>query len=249
MIFALLFIFGAALGSFLNVIAVRLQERRPFLFNRSQCQHCARVLRWYQLIPVVSYIAIRGKCSACKKPISIQYLLVELATGGLFVLGGVVVTTAFDALLYVVVVSFFLILFLYDYKTYLVPDKVAIPGIIIIGFLNVFSGALLNSILLGGVFGGAWFLAQFILSRGKWVGGGDIRLGMLMGVLLGHPLIWLGLGAAYIGGSVIALGLMLTRRKSLKSRLPFATLLLPASFVVWLWGDSLWAWYSQLIGL
>jgi len=249
MLYVLLFVLGAAWGSFLNVIACRIPEGRSFVRGRSMCAHCGAQLRWHDLIPVASWLLLWGKCRYCGTHVSIQYLLSELGVGALAVFGAFVVTTPVHALIYGAVVSFFTVLFIYDLRTYIVPDSIAIPAIVVIGGLNVVMVSDSASLLLGGAFGGAWFLVQFLLSRGRWVGGGDVRLGVLMGVLLGHPLVWLGLGLAYVGGSAVAAVLVATTRLTLKSRLPFATLLLPAAFAAWVFGEGLWNWYRAFIGL
>lgn len=217
--------------------------------GRSACAHCNKHIPWFDLFPVVSWVVLGGKCRRCKNRLSVQYALSEAGVGALFVLGAFVAATPLQALLYLAVVSFFTVLFIYDANTYLVPDKIVVPAIIIIGLLNIQVAGSALSLLLGGLFGGAWFLAQFLVSRGRWVGGGDIRLGVLMGVLLGHPLIWLGLGIAYIGGSIIAIALVLSRRAQLTGKVPFATFLLPAAFVTWIWGAEIFAWYRNIVGL
>ncbi|MBI1961427.1 MAG: prepilin peptidase [Parcubacteria group bacterium] len=249
MLYAILFVLGAAWGSFLNVVACRLQAGQQFLEGRSVCARCRRKLHWHDLVPVVSFLALWGKCRFCKKRISAQYLLSELGTGALFVLGAGMVFSPLSSLLYLAVVSFFVVLFVYDLRTYVIPDKIVIPGIIVIGALNALAAGPAVPLLLGALLGGLWFLAQFLVSRGRWVGGGDIRLGVLMGALLGYPMVFLGLGIAYVGGSIIALVLIAARLTTFKSRLPFATLLLPAAFAAWLWGEAIWAWYRTIIGV
>lgn len=249
MVYIILFALGAAWGSFLNVAACRIQERRSFVRGRSVCVRCGTVLHWHDLIPVASWLLLWGRCRYCRKHFSVQYLASELAVGGLFVLGAFVVATPIHALLYLAVVSFCTVLFIYDVRTYIVPDKIVIPAIAAIGALNFIIAEDGASLVVGALFGAAWFLAQFLVSRGRWVGGGDIRLGALLGVLLGHPMVWLGLGLAYVGGSVVSLALVATTRITLKSRLPFAAFLLPAAFAAWVFGDAVWGWYARFIGL
>lgn len=233
----------------MNVVACRIEERKSFLGGRSVCAHCGKILHWHDLIPVASWLLLWGKCRYCRKHFSVQYLLSELGVGALAIFGAFVVAAPIHALTYFAVVSFFTVLFIYDLRTYVVPDKVVIPAIAVVGLLNSIMVEDDVSLLLGAAFGGAWFLVQFLVSRGKWVGGGDIRLGLLMGALLGHPFVWLGLGLAYVGGSIVALALVATTHATLKSRLPFATLLLPATFAVWIFGEGLWSWYRAFIGV
>ncbi|MBI2636903.1 MAG: prepilin peptidase [Parcubacteria group bacterium] len=249
MLYVLLFILGSAWGSFLNVVACRLQARQPFLAGRSVCVRCGKRIRWHDLFPVVSFLTLRGRCRFCGARISVQYLASELAVGALAVLGAFVVSSPVHALLYLAVVSFFTVVVIYDARTYVIPDRIVIPAIVVIGLLNAAVLSAARPLALGAFVGGLWFLAQFALSRGRWVGGGDIRLGVLIGVLLGYPMVWVGLGVAYIGGSAVALALVAAKRVTFGSRLPFATLLLPATFATWLWGSEIWVWYRSMIGL
>ncbi len=244
----LLFVFGAAIGSFLNVVICRLQTRESFIHGRSHCPHCRAKLHWHDLIPLVSFMCLGGKCRYCRKTISWRYLFIEIITGALFVLGGITVADNFQLLIYLVAVSFFIILFVYDQETYIVPDSVSLPAIVIIFLLNLAGGGGAAALLLGALAGGGWFLAQFLLSRGRWVGGGDIRLGLLIGALVGFPMIGLSLMMAYVGGSLIAIGLVLAKRAKFGSRLPFATMLLPAAIITWLYGYQIWQTYIYWLG-
>lgn len=248
MLYIILFVLGAAWGSFLNAATIRIQNGKTFVTGRSACMRCGTGINWHDLIPIAGYLLLGGKCRSCRGRISARYIAVEFFVAGLFVLGAFAAHTPLEALLYLAVVSFFTVLFLYDASTYLVPDKIVVPAIIIIGLLNMQATGSVLSLLLGSLFGGAWFLAQFLVSRGRWVGGGDIRLGVLMGVLLGHQMVWLSLGIAYIGGSIIAIALVLARRARLNGKVPFATFLLPAAFVAWMWGAEIFAWYRNIVG-
>jgi len=242
------FMIGASWGSFLNVVAIRRQSRTSFVSGRSRCVRCSSVIAWYDLIPLVSWVALLGRCRSCHKRFSIQYLLVEFFCGVMFVLAAYSAHTVYGALLHFAVISFFTVLFLHDFRSYIVPDAISLPAIVIVGFLNVLAHASLERMLIGAAIGAAWFYVQFAVSRGRWVGGGDIRLGALMGVLLGHPHIWLALLISYVGGSIIAGVLIFARKRTFKSRIPFGTILLPAAYVVWIWGDVLWQWYVSAVG-
>lgn len=250
---AILFILGASVGSFLNVVALRLPEGRSSLTGRSHCPHCKRGLRWHELVPLASFALLLGRCRRCKARLSLQYPAVEAATGALFALGGAVIPSplaggAGALLLYLIAASFFVLLFLCDIRTYTIPDRISIPAIGIIFLANSFVAGSPVSFFMAGAFGALWFLLQFFVSRGRWVGGGDIRLGALVGVLLGHPMVWLGLMLAYVGGSVIAVAAIAAGKKRFGDRLPFATMLLPAALVAFLWGEGIWSWYLNVLG-
>ncbi|OGY91192.1 MAG: hypothetical protein A3H70_02500 [Candidatus Komeilibacteria bacterium RIFCSPLOWO2_02_FULL_48_11] len=242
------FLIGAAVGSFLNVVIHRLERHESFVRGRSHCPRCRHVLAWYDLLPVISFFALGRRCRYCRAKISWQYPLVEVATGLLFALGPGLVQGFWPALTYFIAVAFFMVLWVFDATSYLVPDRVSLPAIAIIFVLNFLSGVKMSSLLLGAVLGGLWFLLQFAISRGRWVGGGDVRLGILIGVLLGYPLVFIGLALAYLGGSLIAAVLLLLGRKRFGSRLPFATMLLPAALAAWLWGSNIWQWYFTALG-
>lgn len=243
-----IFLLGAAVGSFLNAVIYRWQKKEQFISGRSRCPHCGRTIRWYDLFPVVSWLALVGRCRACRHRLSVQYLLVEAAVGGLWLAGALWLPADLSLLTFWVAVAFSTVLFVIDAQHYTVPDQISIPAAVVIFLLNWARGVSPWSLIIAVLIGGGWFGAQFLVSRGKWVGGGDIRLGMLMGALLGYPLIILGLMMAYIGGSLIAVVLMVLGRKHLGSRLPFATMLLPASLAVFLWGEGIWGWYLKLLG-
>lgn len=257
-----LFVLGACLGSFVNVLLYRLPRKQGPWRGRSACPHCGRPLWARDLIPLVSFMVLHGRCRACAGKISWRYPTVEAASGALFVLGGLVLSDGAASwaiigrlLVYLTAVVFGLILFLYDLDHYLVPDKIVLPGAAVILILNFIFGAPASSVasrippaLLGAAAGGFWFLWQFLVSRGRWVGGGDIRLGLFAGALLGWPLVWLGLMLSYLGGSLAALLLIAVGKKIMKSRLPFATILLPSVLIVFLWGEEIWRWYLGILG-
>lgn len=242
-------LFGAAIGSFLNVVICRLQKRESFIHGRSHCPHCRAKLHWHDLIPIVSFMCLGGHCRYCRKTISWRYLFIEIATGALFVLGGAVVADKIQLLVYLVAASFFIILFVYDSEAYIVPDNVSLPAMAVIFLLNLAGGRDWRALVLGMLAGATWFLAQFVLSRGRWVGGGDIRLGALLGALLGWPMVGLSLLIAYVGGSIVALGLVAAKQVKFGGRLPFATMLLPAGLITWLWGGQIWLVYTNWLGL
>ena len=147
---------------------------------------------------------------------------------------------------------FLTIIFLYDFKYYLILDKVSIPAIVIALALNVTINLIstqhsvfnyLGQYLLAGAVCGGFFLLQFLISKGKCIGGGDIRLGFLMGIMLGWPHVLAAIFLAYIGGSIIGLALIAARQASMKSQIPFGTFLTISTFVVLLWGSGIIEWY------
>ncbi|MBI5465699.1 MAG: prepilin peptidase [Candidatus Kerfeldbacteria bacterium] len=240
---------GLAVGSFLNVLVLRLQASQT-LAGRSHCPRCQHQLPWYHNIPVLSFIWLHGRCGFCQLSISWQYPLVELSTGLLFGLGAAKfgdwgVPTF---LTYLVVVSFAVTLFVYDFKYQLLPDSLTLPGVVIIAALNLWRGLSWFSLLWGAGLAASFFALQFWLSRGRWIGAGDIRLGLWLGVALAWPQTVVALVLAYWVGAVVGLSLVLVGRRHFQSELPFGTFLTAATVVTFLWGQVIWDWYMGVLG-
>jgi prepilin signal peptidase PulO-like enzyme (type II secretory pathway) len=252
----IVFILGLIMGSFLNVVVLRLKTNEKFVKGRSHCDKCDHILKWYENIPLLSYVFLFGKCSKCKQNISFQNPLVELATGILFFITYLNIFNGLNILFlifYLIIVSFLIIIFIYDLKYYLILDKVSIPAIVIVFLFQLlflilgyqsFNNFLF--VILSGVIGGGWFALQFFLSKGKWVGGGDIRLGFLMGLVLGWPGILVALGLAYVGGTIILLPFVLVKKKKMKSQIPFGTFLVPATIAVMFWQVQIIEYYLSI---
>lgn len=257
------FLLGTAIGSFLNVVAIRLPKRRKFLQleQRSKCPNCRHILHAPDLVPIFSFIFLRGRCRYCHKRISPQYVLLELITGitfGLIVWQyGISGTT----LVGLVGTSFFIALGTIDASLKIVPDALSLPAIVTVLIVNILvisnfgtnslSSIMLRSLgglLLGAVIGSLWFWLQWLVSRGKWVGTGDIRLGALLGVFLGLPLTLVALFLAYITGSIWAVILLARRKVRLKSSIPFGAFLALAGIITFIFGPAVVSWYQRAIG-
>lgn len=255
--FFLIFILGLSVGSFLNVVICRLKEEKKFIKGRSYCPKCKHILRWYDNIPLISFIILEGKCRYCRKKISLQYPLVELGTGILFalaflkwemeVLSGLGYKPYLLLISYFIFISFLVIIFVYDLRWYLILDRVSAPAIITALILNLLLGySFLNLILAAGIIGGV-FLLQFLVSDGKWIGGGDIRLGFLMGVMLGLSRGIVAFFIAYFLGSIIGIILVAMKRKKMSSRIPFGTFLTVGVLISMFYGDAIARWYIGLL--
>lgn len=243
-------LFGLAFGSFINAAVYRLYKKET-MQTRSHCVHCRYVLQWYDLIPLGSFLLLKGKCRSCSKPIPKNYFFVEFITsllfavaGYLWVLSGLSIEFLLRDLLLILVLVF---LFVYDAKYYLLPDIVTLPAIIFFFLIQWYLGESLQNLLLAMMIGGGFFFLQFAISKGKWIGGGDIRLGTLMGVVLGWPLILVGLFLAYIIGALFAVPLLLTKKKELGSQIPFGTFLTLATVISMWWGQSILDWYLAFL--
>ncbi len=269
-----IFLFGLTIGSFLNCLIWRLHKGEGIL-NRSYCPKCKKQIAWYDNIPVLSFIFLGGKCRHCGKSISWQYPIVELITAILFVVALLVnlnylplnafpnfqfsiskLLTSHFLLLTLrdwFLITVMIIIFIYDLRWYLILDVITLPACAIILILNLIISFQCNqcpqwsNLLISGIIGGSFFLIQFIISRGKWIGGGDIRLGLLMGLALGWPNIIAAIFLAYLIGSIIGIGLLLTGRKKWCSKLPLGVFLSVATVVVLFWGERIIEWYMNLL--
>jgi len=260
------FIFGLAIGSFLNCVIYRLEQGKSFLKGRSFCPYCKKVLGFWDLIPVFSFLFLKGKCRYCGKKISLQYPVVEIITGVLFVLIlnyelRIMNYEIFDFgnvinLLFLVLSSSFLILiFVYDLKHYIIPDRVIYPAILIAFFYCLiklfysFSGFNLEMFysFLSAFGAGLFFFIIVFISKGKWMGIGDIKLAFFMGLLLGFPNILAALFFAFLIGAIIGVGLVLLKKKGMKSEVPFGPFLVAGTFIALFWGSEIINWYWNLI--
>ena len=202
------FLLGLCVGSFLNVLADRLPKGQDVLWGRSRCDHCHRTLRWFELIPIVSFVSQGGRCRRCHKRLSFQYPIVELVVGLGFMYLPVQYWIIFSGLL-VIVVS--------DLKYQIIPDSmVALAAIA--SFLSSFH-------ILTGSASMALFWAIWRITRGRGMGFGDVKLAGVLGLFLGFPLILFALYAAFLTGAVAGVILMMTGRKTLKSKIAFGPFL------------------------
>jgi len=246
-----IFFFGLALGSFLNAWVYRSKSKLSIVTGRSRCTDCHTQLTWYENIPVVSFICLTGKCKSCKEKISIQYPIVEILTAFLFVFAfwfhneRFVIELARDW--YIIFILLFI--FIYDYKYQLVLDKITLPASFIILILSIIFGwNSVYSMIIAVVIGSGFFLFQYIISKGRWVGGGDIRIGLLMGVVLGFPNIIIALFLAYIIGSFVSVIMLLAKKATMKTAVPFGIYLTVATFICMFYGNNIFLWYLNILG-
>ncbi|MDI6883130.1 MAG: prepilin peptidase [Patescibacteria group bacterium] len=280
--YSILFIFGISVGSFLNCLIYWLEnKKRKNLFGRSFCPNCLHKLGFFDLIPILSFIFLKGKCRYCGKRISWQYPAVEIATGGLFLLisnsqfspissrvldkVGTISNEflifnfqTFLNLFYLFIVSSFLIIiFVYDLKHYLIPDKIIYSAIGIVFLyrlvttynlqLTTYNFEPLIYAFLSAFSAGAFFFLIWFLSRGKWMGFGDVKLAFLIGLFLSWPNILVSLFSAFLIGAIIGLGLLALGKKNLKSEVPFGPFLVTGTFIGLFLGEKIIRYYLSLV--
>lgn len=264
LVFVFIFTFGACIGSFLNAIIYRLKNRGRIFLDRSKCPKCKHKLKAWHLIPIFSFLFLKAKCGFCHKKISWQYFFIELVCAVAFcflfylsfpaAISGFTLIGIIELIRNLVFFCFLLIIFVYDLKYFLILDKVVFPAIIISLFFNVLL-IILNTgnifpavyLLIAGLLGLIFFLFQFIISKGKWIGGGDIRFGLMMGLMLGWPMIVTGLLLTYFIGGIFASILLILKKKKFGSKLPMGTFLAIGTLITLLFGQQIVDFYFNYV--
>lgn len=255
------FLLGIIFGSFCSALIYRLRHKISISSGRSVCTSCGTQLAWYHNIPIVSFVFLRGLCAFCKKPISWRYPLIELSFGVLLAfvfwyhqLLPFGFTIFFRDIVIVCVLAF---IFIYDalYQEIWDASTWYVGGAVFIlhSFISFFYPDILvpsiDSMLIGGTIVGGFFGLQFIVSKGRWIGQGDIGLGVLIGVLLGWEKALAVLFLAYVIGAIVGIILLLTNRKNFGSEIAFGTFLALSAVVMLFFGDQIIDWYLFFIGV
>lgn len=224
-----IFLIGLCLGSFLSVVIIRLsRQEKGIVSGRSRCPNCHHQLFWYDLIPLLSYLLVRGFCRYCHKKISIVYPLLELSTAValVFYFYRLNFTFDFSTILQSVFILAFISIIFSDFLYFIIPDKIIIPAIALTVLYQLLfhKGEILGLLITGLVLGGI-FAIIFIVSHGKWVGFGDVKLLIFIGLLFGYPLGFLVVLISIWLGALWGIGLMVLKRATMKTALPFGIFL------------------------
>ncbi|MGE3508501.1 MAG: A24 family peptidase, partial [Vicinamibacterales bacterium] len=240
---------GAVIGSFLNVCIYRLPRGRSVVWPASACPSCQRALSWYENVPVLAWLALRGRCRTCRTPISVRYPVVELLTGAMCA----------AALWYygptVLFVSRFvfgcalIVLFAIDLEHQLLPNVITLPGIVV-GFLfSLATGPGWLSSLLGILVGGGVLFgvaeAYYRIRHEEGLGMGDVKMLAMVGAFLGWPATLMTLMMGSVAGSVVGMAMIVLRRGDMKYALPFGTFLAMGAALSATVGPHLLDWYLQ----
>lgn len=256
----LVFLFGASIGSFLSVVLYRVKNgKKGIVFGQSYCPLCKKKLVIYDMIPIASYVILRGKCRHCKKNISPYYFFLELVTG--LVLLATYLKFSFliwlpdgtpipdlaallDFIFYGIYGCFFVAVFFYDLQTRRIPDILLFPlltvsaiGTLIMGtpdILSAFIAALIALLFFGG---------QILVSRGKWLGEGDFYLSLAIALILGWQKFILFTVLSYLIGALVTMPLLAMKKTSLKSAVAFGPFMVLAGFLAMFLGDEIISWY------
>ena len=255
------FVLGAIVGSFLNVVIHRYPLDESIVFPASHCPHCKAPIRWYDNIPLLSYVVLRARCRNCKAPISSRYPLVELANA-LFYLALFLNTGATIAFVLIAAIISMLIALIYvDAEIQILPDVIDVPGILIgiaVGALGL--GATYDSLtlssswldaLLGALFGASLLVAiigvYWLVRRAEGMGQGDVKMLAMIGATLGWRAIPGVLLLASAGGAIIGVPLALRSGRGMQFPLPFGVFLGLAALAVLFFGPTLSSWYLSLM--
>ncbi|MCL4358173.1 prepilin peptidase [Patescibacteria group bacterium] len=260
MVISIILIAGLVAGSFVNAFVWRLHEHKDWIKGRSECIYCHHPLGVVDLIPVVSWIAIKGKCRYCHKAISIQYPIVEALLSAVYVLSYLFWPNTIKGaeivvfMLWLIISTGLVALAIYDVRWMLLPSKIIYSLLAASSVMALITTLISNdrlstflSFILGSLVGGGLFYVIFQVSKGKWIGGGDVRLGFLVGLLAATPArSLLLLFIASLLGATLTLCLIATRRLKRSSLVPFGPFLIIATFIVQLAGQPIIHWYSSL---
>lgn len=259
MIWCILFVFGIAIGSFLNVVILRYDGERFLLDHRaiggrSHCPHCRRTLRWFELIPVASYLLQGGRCRNCGVRLTVQYPIVELLSGIIFMgvpfaLAGAPIALS---VLWVTVIEALLVMSFIDLRLGIIPDEINIVIGVVGVFLAIFSGQGAGGIIgriAGAALAGAFFGLLIAITRGRGMGMGDLKLAVPLGLVFGWPAIVLVLVLAFVLGAAVGMIAVIRHRKTMKGTVPFGPFLALSSVIAFFWGPQAIAWYLSLIGV
>jgi len=241
-------VFGLMIGSFLNVCIARIPEGESIVSPGSRCPRCRTPIRWYDNLPVLSYLVLGGKCRSCREPISARYPAVELITAIAFALQAFHVGDDFVLLASrLIFTAILIVLFGTDYDVQRLPNVLTLPGLVIglafsavqpPGLRDAVIGALLGAGILQGI-----RLVWYALRGVEGMGFGDVKMLAMIGAFLGWRNVIVVLFFSSLAGAIVGVALTVTGRQAMSTKLPFGTFMAVAAFAASLYGERLAAWY------
>jgi leader peptidase (prepilin peptidase)/N-methyltransferase len=239
---------GLLIGSFLNVVVARVPDRRSLVHPGSSCPGCGAAIAWYDNVPIVSFLALRGRCRACGTPIPWRYPVVEAVTAALFASAALRFGPTLDAVVAAALLAVLVALAAIDLERQLIPDVISLPGILAGVLASLATGRVpwLES-LIGIVVGGGVFVVIILASRGG-MGGGDMKLGAMLGAFLGWKVVLLSIFVAVALGASVALALMASGARGRKDPIPFGPFLAAGGAAGLFWGEGVVRWYLSAFG-
>ena len=249
---AFILLFGAIVGSFLNVVILRLPKRASVVFPASHCPHCKTPIRWYDNIPVLSFLLLRGRCRSCGAAISWQYPVVEALMAGLSLALFQKFSLSILFVIYFPFAAALLAIIFIDLAHQIIPDVISLPGIVL-GFACSFVNPLVSwqDAALGILFGGGSFylvaFGYYLLTKREGMGGGDIKLLAMIGAFLGWQSLLFVIFASSLSGSIVGIFAMVQQGKGGKTRIPFGPFLALAAIVFLFFQREIFQlWYAYL---
>jgi leader peptidase (prepilin peptidase)/N-methyltransferase len=243
-------VIGLAFGSFLNVVIYRLPRRQSLVWPGSACPSCGKAIRWYDNVPLIGWVALGGRCRDCGAPISVRYPIVEAITAAAFLICFWVIGPQWLLLSRLLFVAMLIALFAIDLEHQLLPDRITLPGIVVGLLLSIWLPPGLRDAFLGLLLGGGVLFAlgeTYFRFRGiEGMGFGDVKMLAMVGAFLGWKLVIVTFVLSSLVGGLFAMVLLLSRRTTLTSALPFGTFLAMGAFIASLWGEWLMNWYLSL---
>ena len=245
---------GAVVGSFLNVVILRLPKGGSLVFPASHCPQCGYTLRWYDNIPLVSFVLLRGRCRQCRQAIALQYPLVELAMAMLSVLLLQHFGWSFVFFYYFLFVAALLVIIFIDIHHQIIPDSISLPGIVL-GFAGSFLNPLVSWQQSGlGIFCGGGILftvayGYFLLTKREGMGGGDIKLLAMIGAFLGVQSLLFVVFFSSLSGSIIGIMAMVRQKKGGQTRIPFGPFLAIAAGIFLFLQEAIFKIWHMYLGL
>lgn len=251
----IIFFLGISVGSFINCAAYRM-HRGKSIHGRSFCDNCGHSLSFLDLIPLLSYLFLRGRCRYCGKRFSAEHFFVELFTGLLFLSFYSPIFSVFNLLhllYFLIIASFLAFIFVYDFRHYIIPD-IAVYSLIALSFLYrlLFSFLEKDGDIFFYSFASAlgaflFFFSIFYISKGKWMGFGDVKYVIFMGFFLGFPNIIVGLFLSFLIGAIIGTVLLCLQKKGLRSEIPFGPFLIIGTLTAHFFGEQLVSLYLSCL--
>lgn len=240
-------LFGLVIGSFLNVVIYRLPRGQSLVKPRSRCTSCGEEIRWYDNVPVLSWIALRAKCRACGEGISVRYPMVEALTGGSFALAAWRFGVEWELLLAWFVVAVLISLALIDLDHMIIPHAITLPGIVIgMGAAIALHPSDWWVFLASGAGAALFCFVLAVAWPGGGMGGGDVTMAMFLGGVLGFPAVLVAFFLAFLLGSVVGVYIIIILKKSRKTKVPFGPFLSVGGFVALFFGEAIANGYLDL---
>ncbi|HLJ61964.1 MAG TPA: prepilin peptidase [bacterium] len=246
------FCLGAIVGSFASVCISRMPRHESIVWPGSHCPGCGAPVRWYDNIPILSFLLLRGRCRHCRGAIGRRYLLLEVLMGVVFAQTALLFGPGFEALRAMVLETLLVIVFFIDLDHRIIPNAITYPGIAlgILGAVPAGWGAVAGSVLTAGALGGGLFLVTVLgsmIAGAEAMGLGDVKLAAMIGAFLGWPIGALAILLGIFVGGVVGVVLLASRTKGRRDYVPFGPMLAGGALLALWWGPSLLRWYVSRV--